>query len=367
MYFNIGRNITNGLYYELHNKFIDYKKKVLLIYDVISYQRESGNTIFDKVGVKKISQYRGYLTRIDKYSSFDDFFLDHYSSSSRMKIRKNERKLKTNFRIKYNVVHKQIDRTDYDNIMDKLFELIEERFTDLKLDNDIVNKKEYYRELFFPMIKNGTAIIHFICNNNIPIAISLSFLSNDTLFYAVNTFDTAYRRYNLGHLSIMNILKWCFENDKKVLDYSKGTYEYKLRWANETYCFENHIIYDKSSLKCKMLTLWIIYYFKFKQFLRVKNINETYVKFKFLIANLFSKNKRANEKYELKDFNDDIEDDDYDIIGLDTLNDTIKSFINDLLYSKPQPITNVTVYWNKNTEVYVLIANGISKQITFKH
>ncbi|KAB7530482.1 GNAT family N-acetyltransferase [Flagellimonas olearia] len=365
IFYNVGRNITNGLTYKLNEKFQDYRKKVFLLYDVISYQEESGNSLPKGIGIKKVRQYKGYLTRLSRYTDFDDFFLSHYSSSSRMKLRKNERKLNTNFSVDYKIVYGEIDKDSYHELMDRLFELIDHRFKTLRIDNDIINKKEYYRELFYDMILAKKAIIHMICHNDLPIAISLSFISGDTLLYAINTFDTRYRRYNLGHLAIVNMVKWCFANNMQILDHSKGTYDYKLRWANESYFFENHILYDRHSMKCRMTATMMAKYFTFKQQLRNKKINETYVKLRFKL-NPKRNAVKDGENIKLVDLKEkSINDNDYDILSNKEVHKLdIASVVYDLIYSNPQSMDNVKVLKRKeNCWEYIVLAKGIRKKI----
>ncbi|WP_190808448.1 GNAT family N-acetyltransferase [Flagellimonas sp. S3867] len=364
LYYNIGRNITNGLTYNLYKGQSDIRKKVFLVYDVIPYVAELSKEQPKNIGVKKIKQYKGYLTRFTEYKDFNDFLSGHYSSSTRMKLRKNERKLKTNFNIEYETLFGDVSKQRYENLMDYVFELIESRFKNLRLDNDILHKKEYYRKLFYDMILGKKAIIHMICHDKQPIAVSLSFLSESSLLYAINTFDTRYRRYNLGHISILNMVKWCFENNMDILDYSKGTYDYKLRWANETYCFENHIIYDKNSMLCKFIASLLFNYFSLKQYLRDKKFNETYVKFKFF-WNSKRKNAEMGSAIKIEDIDEErLVEELYEKISHEQLSNLdIAGKVYDMLYSKPQSMDSVQILKHKNGLEYVVIANGIRKRI----
>ncbi|MEX0314949.1 MAG: GNAT family N-acetyltransferase [Allomuricauda sp.] len=364
LYYNIGRNITNGLDYTILDKGKDYKRKVIVIFDVISYIKESGQNLPGYLGLKKIKQYKGHLSRFTDYESYDDFLAQHYSSSTRRGLRKNEKRLKTNFNIQEKEVYGNISKDSYNELLDRVYDLIKVRFQNLGLDNDILNKKEYYRELLFDMILSKKAVIHTICHNEIPIAVGISFLSDRVVYYAITTFDVRYRRYNLGHLIITNVAKWCFENNYDILDYSKGTYEYKLRWSNEDYFFENHIIYDKTSIIC-VTTAWILSnYFKFKQFLRNRNLNETYVKLKFLL----DKNKKESEnKNNIR--SEDFKDEDVNLNSLDKVAKDqlscleISEKIYDLLYSNPQPLESVEVFKTKDKSEYFVFAKGVKKRI----
>ena len=62
--------------------------------------------------------------------------------------------------------------------------------------------------------------------------------SEDTLFDAITVFDIDYSKFHLGSITIMKLIEWCIENEIKILDFSKGYFEYKRRWCTKIYDFE---------------------------------------------------------------------------------------------------------------------------------
>ncbi|MCV6628458.1 MAG: GNAT family N-acetyltransferase [Flavobacteriaceae bacterium] len=365
LYYNIGKNITNGLYYELNSEAKDYKNKVFLMYDIIRYAGIPHSDMDNKdFGIKNIDQYKGYLTRLTDYADYEAFVNDHYSRSTRMKLRKNLRKLETNFPIEYEELYGPVDENKYHKVMDRLYYLIENRFDDLGVDNDILHKRDYYRVLFLKMVQEKKAIIHLIKHGDRPISICLSFLTKDVMFFAINTFDTNYRRYNLGHLSIINLMKWCFNNDIQVLDYSKGTYEYKLRWRNEEYCFENHIVYDKHSIGSTIVANVLYYYYRFKQYLRDLKINETYVKLRYRLFHLNRKPKEV-KRFAFEKMSDAQIDKQYykELEQNSEAFQAMQATINDLIYSKPQPVKEVTLMKHQEKEEYLVLGKDLQTKV----
>lgn len=343
IYKNIGKNITNGNIYCIDNSVKDFKGISLLIYDVPSYLQdqkciETSSHLCRKI----IPQYKGYLSELEGFSSLDEFMQFKFSAKSRNNIRKWRKKLYNNFEIDFKAYTNDITEKQYNEIFDSLLNLIEKRWGELGMRNDIIVHKAYYRELGYRMINEGSAAFYVLKSNGEPIAISLSFLSDEELYFAITTFDTDYRRYNLGHMLIMHMVEWCIENNIKVFDYSKGTYDYKIRWATKEYLFENHILYDKNS--CYSNVLSIVYYcvFKLKQFLREKNINLLLSKIRFVLKN----EKKRNKHFVIKD----LEKDDFSKLNSELVsaqsNDYLrfKSVIYDTVFTKPQCAKNVELY-----------------------
>ena len=284
IYINVGKNNTNGISYNISdlNQFNDYKKKVFLIYDVPTYFDLNLDLKDSALKINFINQYKGVLTDISKYESFEDLLQNKFKSKSRYNLKKKQRLLESNFNITYSVYDNRITLKEYEFLAKHLKHQITKRFEGLKKHNRVVNSWPYYYDLMLSMLKEKKAVIVTVNRDNIPIGMTFNLLSNKVLFYSITTFDTDYLKYNIGHTTIMKILKWCFENNYEILDFSKGETEYKSRWMTKDYYFQNHILYDSESIFSTVIAKTISTYFRFKQFLRDKNINMLYVKMQFL-------------------------------------------------------------------------------------
>lgn len=344
LYINIGKNITNGMYYELDETEKDFRSKTFLIHDVPQYFNINTN-YSGKLKVKKARQYKGFAVDLNEFSSFDDYFKFKYKSKTRSNYLKSERRLKASFNTSFISYHGKISKEEYNKVFNSLIQIIERRFDSLGLDNSIISRKEYYRELAYNMILKKEAVLSVMYSEGEPISISLGFLSEDILFFAITTFDIDYSRYNIGHTSIMELMTWCFENKIKILDFSKGEYEYKVRWSNLEYNFECHVIYDPKSIISSILGLSIYSYFVFKQGLRDIRVNYLFSNLKFNLKRL-TKPRIKKIEYRIEEIplseGENLELEKIDLYSPE--HRFLKKPLYNYLYSNPHKIASLSFY-----------------------
>ncbi|MCM4167331.1 hypothetical protein DHD08_06490 [Arenibacter sp. H213] len=355
--------------YQLRNTENDCRGKVFLIYDVLSHFKLSENIKDDHsyLKVKKITQYKGHLTNLTGYKNFEDFFSRHFSAKSRSNIKKWDKRLKTNFNTNFKVFYGTINLEEYNHNFDNLLNLIKKRWNDLGMENDIITNQDYYRELCYNMILDQTASLNVLYANDEIVATSICFASKKELYFAITTFDIDFRKYNLGHLLIMYIMDWCFENGFETFDYSKGTYEYKTRWSNTTYDFEHHILYDRKSVVSSLTGNFLVLFFKMKQFLRDKDVNILYSKIKYLIHTL-KLNANENQNVNIKDLKQPVETEKVESIPLDSKSDDfikMKPIVYDIIFSNPQPFKTVKVYKGAEGNKFIVEGEKFLKEVTF--
>jgi len=349
---NVGKNITNGNYYNIICDEEDYKGKTFIIYDVPDYfDIDSKKACHIKV--KKIKQYKGFSTQLYDFESFDDFFKSQFKSNSRYKYKRNITRLETCFDIEYKIFCGDISKEEYEHISVFFKKNLSRRFGSLGLDNNIVSKWDYYYDLIYKMILSKEGVLTAIYNNNIPIGISFSFLSDKIMFFAITSFDIDYIRYNLGHTTIIKLMNWCFDNGFQVYDFSKGQYEYKDRWTNNSYNYECHILYDSNSLMSKLRANFYKSYFGFKQYLRDKNVNKLYTRFKYQLK---SKNFDKVKDYlieKIEVFPDNLEDNKLIDINNEFYVD-IRYNLFQHLYTNPERVRNLKIYKTENSIYYIV-------------
>ena len=289
-YFNVGKNITSGMSYTLNNleENIDYKGRVCLLYDIPEYFNIDPNIGASGIKISKVGQYKGYLLDLESYTDFNDLLMN-FKSKKRNKYKSKKVQLEKDFDISYTYFYGDVDKEKFNQSILVFNKLIKKRFGGLGIENNIVGKWHYYEELIYKMVLEKKGVLFATYNKDTPIAFAFCFLSDDILFYAAPTFDTDYLKYNLGHTSIMAILEWCFEQNISLFDFSKGEFEYKKRWANNSYKFGTHILYDSNSIRATTVGVCLINYFKLKQFLRDKGINLLYSKLKYFFKKNNSK------------------------------------------------------------------------------
>lgn len=360
LYVNVGRNISNGMYYEIETNANDYKGRTFLIYDVPDYF-DIKNTSED-IKVKKAIQYKGYSSQLSDFENFNDFFNAKFSSSSRYKYRRNIKRLESCFDINYKIYHEDVSREDYEHIFKHFKIMLSRRFGALGLDNNILSKWEYYYELIYKMVLEKEAVISVIYNDKTPIAVSIGFLSKEVFFFAITTFDIDYIKFNLGHTIIIKLNNWCYENGFKVFDFSKGKYDYKDRWANHEFDYECHILYDSKSVSSRIMATGTQSFFKIKQYLRDKKVNYLYSKLKYIFKNRPKKIDRTKysilnieeiiiDKAELRQV--DIESHEYSFL---------KASLFDYLYNNPINMSDVKIH-KSNSELFYAIGPNIQLSI----
>ncbi|RYH74583.1 GNAT family N-acetyltransferase [Meridianimaribacter flavus] len=366
LYINVGKNLTKGVGYEIDESANDYKGKTILIYDVPKYFSipELKNYEKSTLRLKKVFQYFGYLMDISNYTTYEEYIKAQFNSKNRREFRSNIRKLEESFDIDYRFVYKSIDESEYEKIFNEFYKLLSLRYNEKGINLHILNTREwgFYKDLVYEMIQEKKALMLIISDRDTPIGITLNFLSENILFETITVFDPDYYKFSIGKTSIIKLLEWCFENNYVISDFSKGSFDYKQKWSNMKYEFNYHILYDKNSIKSRLLTKAIEYFFKLKLFLRNKNFSMFYRKVLFLFE---GNSVKSNTKFTAVDLNFfepndsyvlvDINDDDYFFL---------KKFVCAFLFANPQHISKVLIYKNISENEYIIKGTDNVKKIT---
>ena len=361
IYVNTGKNYTKGISYSLFDGRTEgVENKVFLIYDIPTFLDLELNSSNTKLKLTKILQYPGYLVDLGNYTDFNQYFSSKFGKSSRYKLTKYKKRLESSFDISYKMYCGPLPRDIYDSIFLHFKYLLEKRFKDKEISNNNLNPEEwkFYEEVAYPMILEKKASLFVIYNNNVPIGITLNYFSKNILFDAITVFDIDYEKFHLGSVTIMKLIEWTIQNGIRYFDFSKGYYDYKKRWANKEYFFEYHLYHDPNSIRARFLSYLIINYFRFKNYLREKNLNETYHKFTFRLKQGKKKPKNNNKKFEYEQLVEN-----YEISRLTKIDYNIdrhahlKSLIFDFLYLNPEKEKEVSLYKLIDTENSYIIAS----------
>lgn len=285
VYQNTGKTNTKGISYKLtHSSLKDLKKSVFIIYDVYDFLNPYKTKIYT-LGFYKIKQYPGFICDLKNYNSLQDYMAKVISRKSRYKFKSYKKKLEAAHSIHYKMYLDDIDPETYQSIFSDFKRLLKKRFLDKKTVNNNLNPDEwaFYTDVTYPMMLEKQAGLFVVYNNNTPIAITLLNFSNTKMLDVIRVFDIDYSKFRLGNVSIMKQLEWCFKNNFESLDFSKGYFEYKNRWANKPYWLEYHIYYDKQSFKAKLYAKMYKSFFAFKWFLRKHGITHAIHQISFLL------------------------------------------------------------------------------------
>ncbi|WP_273566612.1 GNAT family N-acetyltransferase [Maribacter halichondriae] len=333
---------------------------MLVLNDVHQHLHSSEEADIDRLRIKKFVQYKGYSCDMSGCKNADDYLAENSSKKSQNNLRKHIRKLESCFDVDFRVYGEDISPKDYESIIGSFFSLLEKRWVDLSKDNDILKDKIFYKELIYEMLKSKEAKLFILSADNSPVNIALGFTTKQYLFFAITAFDSDYGKFNVGHIMIKKMVDWCLQNDIITLDFSKGTYEYKLRWANNTYNFENHVIYDSGALKSLLLGTCLNYFYELKEYLRRKKVNVVYSKLKQFFKLSAKKNLQKIE-VSLKDLNGSH----IDVNSLPALSraseafDLLRPTIYNLVFYKPQKFTDVQVYVANEENTFIISGENI--------
>lgn len=348
LYINAGRNHTKGISYVLNDStHNDFRKKAFLIYDVPEFFNVNTSITNKRLKFHKIKQYKGFLIDLNSHKNFDEYMLSTFKKSSRYKLNKYKKRLELCFNIKYKMLYgEETSKEEYDFVFEKFRELLEKRFLDKKVNNNNLDPKEwnFYYNVVYPMILEKKASLFVIYDGDIPIGVTLNYFSENTLFDAITVFDIDYSKFHLGSVTIMKLIEWCLEHDIQTFDFSKGYFDYKTRWMNREYNFEYHVYYDSGSLVSKGIAFFISSYFKLKQYLRSKNINE---KFHKIVFKLRGKKPiiDTNSNYEFKEIPEGHKKENLVEIDFNTkLNSNIKLIVFEFLYLNTECIGDIKIY-----------------------
>ncbi|WP_298896287.1 GNAT family N-acetyltransferase [uncultured Psychroserpens sp.] len=371
IYVNAGRNLTKGLYYDLDLTKGDYKGKTFLIYDVPSYfDLEEFNTASNSsLRLKTVFQYRGFLMDITSFNSQDEYINSQFSSKNRREFRSNQRRLETCFDIDYSFIHGAISQAEFDAIFKHFYALLSKRFADKQTNYHHLGERKwsYYKDLVFRMLQEKKASLLVISNTNTPIGITLNFHAEDILFETITVFDPDYYKFSIGKTSIIKLLEWCFENNYRISDFSKGDFSYKHKWSNLVYDFHYHILYDSKSIMSRLRAQYAVSYYKLKLYLREKKVNELYRKYKFFITGGHKeKDDKAYENYRFEKMNDFNPSEDYESLDFELeMYRFLRQFVYTFMFANPESIKNIKIFKNKVKNEFVISGSKRSQKIIF--
>ena len=368
-YINVGRNFTNGITYHLDHNARDFRKKTLLIYDVPNYININPPVHGSLIKLLRIRQYKGYLANFDDVIDFDDYLQKNLTKGSRSKYRGSIRKFENCFNVDYKIYKDFISKEQYNSELNDFKGIIVRRFETLKIHTNLINEWPFYTELIYKMILDEKAILVSIRANGNPVAMSLAFLSKNSLIGAIKAFDTDYYKFNVGHIEISKLIEFCLQNNLEYFDFSKGTYDYKNRWTNSEYDYNCHILYDSSSFYSRLTAKILARFFRLKQYLRDKNINLFFVKLKYKLKHLITKPNNA-KGYEISVMDNLEIDKDFQAVNLydEVVNfPFLKRVVFDNLFRKPEPFTNLNIFKSNSVKpVYYVIGEKSKYAIKIK-
>jgi len=349
VFVNIGKNLTDGLTYELNaNSEKDYKAKVFLIRDIPSYHSLGSPSSDGDLKLKKVFQYEGYTTEISNYENLDQYMRSIFKSNSRYKFRRNMERLESCFEIKYTMYHGEISPEEFKRVFDSFYKLLEKRYTDKQERCGELNPElwAYYSELAYTMINEKSASLFVIYNGERPIGITFNYHFGSVFIEALTVFDIDYYKFNIGHTTIYKLLEWSFNNGVSLFDYTHGDFDYKKRWSSSRYQKSHHLLYDSSSWRCCVIAFFIEKKFNLKRLLRDKKIIKKYHNFKFKLSQGPSKSGLVFDRFNIEEtgMEDLNENSSREIMLYEEGHYALRKAVFDHYYKHPEPLAQVKFF-----------------------
>jgi len=344
---NIGHKNTKGITYSItSSEKLPLKNKLLLIYDIHTFFQSQQNSNSNSLRLKKIIQYPGFLCELENYPSASAYMKSVLSKKSNYRFHLYQKKLEHSFEIEYKMYFGSISKETYAFLFKCFHQLLVKRFHAKEETNNNLHPKEwnFFSEVTYLMLIEKKASLFVIYTNKVPIAITLLHFSDNIAFDTIRVFDIAYSSFRLGTISTMKQIEWCYEQQIKYLDFSKGDYEYKERWATQKYNFEYHVLYDSKSFQATSLAFLITGYYNLKQVFRKYKLHTLFHQFTFFLGN---KKKKMNIAKKIEIYNSPSQDNlnDYAQIAIpEVKNQQLIKVIFDFLFTKSEKFRDIHLF-----------------------
>ncbi|MGB3145912.1 MAG: GNAT family N-acetyltransferase [Maribacter sp.] len=284
IYSNLGSTNTKGITYELNeDEFFKINSEICLIYDVPEYLQSQPEPKHEKLGLYRVKQYPGYFIDLKQFNGLNDYLQKTFSKSSRYKLNKYKKRFESCFDVHYKVFTKDINDDEFNFVFQEFRNLLKKRFDTKGLTNNNLNPKEwaFYKAVTLPMVREGKAALFVIYDGERPVGVTLNFLSEKMVFDAITVFDIAYSKFHLGSITIIKLVEWAMREKFAIFDFSKGYFDYKERWATNSYSFFYDIYYNKHNPISKSIAFALKNFFIGKNMLRNLNVNTAINSFLF--------------------------------------------------------------------------------------
>ncbi|MBS9463884.1 GNAT family N-acetyltransferase [Flagellimonas sp. 389] len=253
-YRKITEVLSKKVVYTSQNKEVpEFENKAYSIYDMPDYFKTEIESKDSSISILDIPLYTGYLINLNSYKDFEDYMDTKVRKARCSQLRRYRKRLDLCIRPVYKIYYGQIEKEEYNRLFNTLLKMTERRFIQKKERNFELPFLETYRATMYPLILEKKASIFVIYDGEKPINISLNFIDEHIIFHWNSCYDIDYCMFNLGHINMVNHVKWAYENNFKLFDMGRGDFFHKRKWVDQTYIYEEQLIYDSKSLHAMIL------------------------------------------------------------------------------------------------------------------
>nr|WP_299342964.1 GNAT family N-acetyltransferase [Allomuricauda sp.] len=321
--------------------------------------------------IKKLHQFNwGYSIDLKGFETIDQYLESQFKSKTRSIIRRYVSRLEKCFPIKYQMYFGKIDKKEYERLMASLEHMIRQRFNQRKEKHMEMNRWEAIKKEAFALINSKKASLFVIFDGHFPIEISLNYHCGKNVFSSISSFDLNYSKFGLGHVEIYKQLEWCLENGHELFDMGVGGMDYKRRWCNHIYRFENWILIHNTSFWSKYLGSQEYILMRIKEYLKSKSVNEVWDRLLIRLHGLFMKDSVLSRyTYSIETIHEIPEEHELSPITEEEVQKIgIQKPLNDFLYSSNASRNSVKVYGLSNeSNTYLALSANKGIRITLSN
>jgi hypothetical protein len=158
--------------------------------------------------------------------------------------------------------------------MGALKKMIIKRFQQRDGRNKTLENWNTHFEKTINLINKKKASLFVIYDENRPIEISINYHIDTIMYSSISSYDLDYGKFSLGNIEIYKQLEWCMLNNISFFDMGYGDFDYKRKWSNHIYNFEDHIFYHKYNVLGSCYAMFKGYKYKLINYLIAENIND---------------------------------------------------------------------------------------------
>lgn len=308
---------------------------------------------------------KGYAIFLKEETTVTQYMQTQFNSKKRNIINRYVKRLEHCFDITYKLYHGAITKKDYHDVMQALFSMIQKRFEERNEIHKNSNEQQYLLDTTYDKIQTKKASLFVIYNKNQPIEISLNYHFDKILFSYISSYHIDYSKFGLGHVEIYKQVDWCAKNGYVLFEMGVGGMDYKRRWSNKIYQYNQYIAYKQDTFINTTNAKVKINIYRIKEFLKSKGINEIIPKLKARC----SKRHRVNSKAYHRDSivkTDMLENNILDFKQIDLNNNqytSLKRVFNDFLYTTQEHQSKAVIYQTNQTNTFLISSPGFSQKI----
>ncbi|NJX15171.1 GNAT family N-acetyltransferase [Tamlana crocina] len=323
-------------------------------------------TLTPHLTARNVYHKKGYGVNVKSISDIDSYLKENAGTNFKKNTLRTLKRLENCFNIKYEMFFGNIEKPTYNNLMDTLLSMIQNRFQERKGRNRVIEDWEYYKSICYDLINSKSGSIFVIYSGEEPIEISLNFHQDTIMYSAISSYNLDYHKFSLGNVEIYRQLEWCLKNNISFFDMGYGNFDYKIKWSNLAYNFNTLVISKNDNFIVRLYTLYLKNKYRFINYLIEKEVMDT-------VRNLLStfkpqkKQKAKLAAYKFEDCNTPINEELTPIKISDTEYAFLQKPLNEFLYASTQHISKVKIFYVVNTEkTFVFQGPKKSAKLIFK-